>query len=248
MQTSGVLASFSLRMRSVASARGTWWVVVVLVLIQSAVSLAGGHEQLAGLYQALGVTRQLVLSGELWRLVTYGLLHGGWAHVTLNALCLLMLGARIEGILGKMAVWRTLILGVIAGGIFHVLAVPGGVDAPILVGISGGCMALLILLTTLSPESRMWPLPVSARSLGVGVMAAEFLLALMDPRLGVPVFSDGGKMLVQHGFGGWFAVGHACHFGGGLAGFLIGRWLLRPRITADRLRREREQREAKRRV
>jgi len=247
MQTSGVPVSFSLRMRSVASARGTWIVVSVLLLIQLAVSLAGGHDRLPGVYEALGVTRPLVLSGEIWRLLTYGLLHGGWAHVGLNVLCLLMLGARIEGILGQMAVWKTLILGVISGGIFHLLAVPGDVDEAILVGISGGCMALLILLTTLSPDSRMWPLPVSARSLGVGVMTAELLLALMDPRLGLPGFSDAGQMLVRHGFGGWFAVGHACHFGGGLAGFLVGRWLLRPRITADRLRREREQREAKRR-
>lgn len=248
MQTSGVPISFSLRMRSVASARGTWIVVGMLLLIQLAVSLAGGHNQLPRLYETLGVTQATVFSGEVWRLLTYGLLHGGWAHVTLNTLCLLLLGARIESILGPVAVWRTLIVGTITGGIFHALAVPGGPDAAILVGASGGCMALLILLTTLSPESRMWPLPVSARSLGIGVMAAELLLALMDPRLGVPGFSAGGEMLVRQGLGGWFAVGHACHFGGGMAGFLFGRWLLRPRITAARLRRDREQREARKRV
>lgn len=248
MQTSGVPISFSLRMRSVASAQGTWSVVLILLLIQLIISLAGGHDGLPGLYQTLGVTRASVLSGEVWRLVTYGLLHGGWAHLTLNALCLLMLGARIEGILGPVAVWKTIVAGTVTGGIFHVLAVPGGEDVGILVGISGGCMGLLILLTTLSPDSRMWPLPVSARSLGAGVMTAELLLALMDPRLALPGFSTAGQMLVKYGLGGWFDVGHACHFGGGLAGFLMGRWLLRPRITADRLRREREQREAKRRV
>lgn len=247
MRTSGVPFTFPLRVRSIVSARGTWTVAAILVLVQLAISLAGGHDRVPGLYEALGVTRPAVLSGEVWRLITYGLLHGGWAHVMLNALCLLVLGARIEGILGRMAVWRTLVLGTITGGIFHVLAVPWEADTAILVGISGGCMALLLLLTTLSPESRMWPLPVSARSLGIGVMAAELLLALMDPRLGLPGFSNAGQMLVQSGLGGWFAVGHACHFGGGLAGFLIGRWLLRPRITADRLRRERAQREAKRR-
>ena len=248
MRTFGVPITFSLRMRSIASARGAWIVVAILLLIQLVVSLAGGHEHLPRLYEALGVTRPAVFSGQFWRLLTYGLLHGGWAHVTLNVLCLLMLGARIEEILGQMAIWKTLVIGTIAGGIFHVLAVSGAADGAILVGISGGCMALLLLLTTLSPESKMWPLPISARSLGIGVMAAELLLALADPRLGLPGFSAVGELLVRQGFGDWFKVGHACHFGGGLAGFLMGRWLLRPRITADRLRRDREQREAKRRI
>jgi hypothetical protein len=40
-------------------------------------------------------------------------------------------------------------------------------------------------------------------------------------------------------------MGHACHFGGGMAGWLFGRWLLRPRISLERLRRDRERREAK---
>jgi membrane associated rhomboid family serine protease len=51
-------------------------------------------------------------------------------------------------------------------------------------------------------------------------------------------------MLQQHGMGAVFAMGHACHFGGGLAGWLYGRWLLRPRVTLERLRRDRKRREA----
>ena len=71
---------------------------------------------------------------------------------------------------------------------------PGGEDAPLLVGLSGGCMGLLLLLTTLSPQSRMMPLPVSGKSLGLGILMAELVLALADPALGVPGFSDSRPM------------------------------------------------------
>ena len=91
----------------------------------------------------------------------------------------------------------------------------------------------------------MMPLPVSGRSLGLGVLAAELILALADPALGVPVFLNLGNWLVGHGLGHWFQMGHACHFGGGVAGWLFGRWLLRPRINLERLRRDRERQEAR---
>ena len=88
------------------------------------------------------------------------------------------------------------------------------------------------------------PLPISGKSLGLGILAAELVLALMDPVSGVPGFSNLGKILVDHEMGSWFQIGHACHFGGGIAGWMLGRWLLRPRITLKRLRRDRERREA----
>ena len=115
----------------------------------------------------------------------------------------------------------------------------------LLVGLSGGCLALLLLLTTLSPQSRMFPLPVSGKEPGArDFMAAELILALMDPALGLPGCPIVGRMLVDHGMGSWFQMGHACHFGGGLAGWLYGRWLLRRRVTLERLRRDRARREA----
>jgi membrane associated rhomboid family serine protease len=47
-------------------------------------------------------------------------------------------------------------------------------------------------------------------------------------------------------FGSWiFEIGHACHLGGGLAGWLMGLWILRPRITLEELQKERARREAR---
>jgi membrane associated rhomboid family serine protease len=90
----------------------------------------------------------------------------------------------------------------------------------------------------------MFPLLVSGRSLGLGILVAAAFLALINPALGLPGFSVIGKLMVDHGMEDWFRMGHACHLGGGLAGWAYGRWLLRPRVTLDRLRRERARREA----
>jgi len=190
-------------------------------------------------YETFGLSRAGFLSGKWWQLVSYGLLHGSWWHAGLNVLFVLAIGPRIEAILGSLGMVRTMLAGVLAGGLCHLLLGSG-----LLVGLSGGCVALLLLLTTLSPQSRMLPLPVSGKSLGLGIMAAEFLLALGDPALGIPVVSGAGRWLAAHGMGAWFHVGHACHFGGGLAGWLHGRWLLRSRVTLGQLRRDRARRDA----
>jgi membrane associated rhomboid family serine protease len=192
----------------------------------------------------LGLSREGVFSGRIWQVFSYGFLHGGWWHAGVNALFMLLIGSRIEYAAGRAAMTKAVIFGVIGGGIGHLVLAPGGGGA-LLVGLSGGCLGLLLLLTTLSPQSRMMPLPVSGKSLGLGILAAELILALIDPAAGLPGFSKLGEILAGHGLGGWFQIGHACHFGGGVAGWVLGRWLLRPRITLERLRRDRERQEAR---
>jgi len=243
MRCSGVYFSeLRHRLQSVLSARASWSVVITLLALQILVSVAGGPERMPWLFHHFGLSRAGMAAGEFWQLVTYGLLHGGPIHVALNCLCIIMIGSRVEHVLGRDRVVKTLIAGVLGGGLAHLMLDSNGP----LVGISGGVVALLILLTTLSPDSRMWPIPVSARTLGIGVMLAELVLALVDLSPGVPGFSKVVEIFSTLGLvGGEYTVGHACHFGGGLAGFLTGLWLLRPRVTIATLRRERERREAR---
>ena len=217
----------------------TWGWVGLIVGIQTLVACAGGANQLAELFVNLGLSRNGFLSGRIWQVLSYGLLHGSWWHAGLNALLVLVIGSRIESILGSVEMARATLAGVLGGGACHLLLGSG-----LVVGLSGGCVALLLMLTTLSPQSRMWPLPVSGKSLGLGIMSAELLLAMIDPALGLPALSAVGKLLTAYGMGGWFQVGHACHFGGGLAGWLYARWWLRPRISLAQLRRTRAKREA----
>jgi membrane associated rhomboid family serine protease len=247
MTSSGVPFSNAARnLRQIRSAWASWCCVAVILGIQMWVGVAGGHNRqpALGWFELLGLSRDGVLTGRIWQIFTYGFLHGGWWHAGLNSLFVLVIGSRIEHMTGPVSFLKAVVLGVIGGGICHVLLGPGGTGTPLLVGISGGCMALLLLLTTLSPQSRMMPLPVSGKSLGLGIMSAELILALVDPALDLPGFSPVGKYLTGQGMGSWFAVGHACHFGGGAAGWLLGTWLMRPRITLERLRRDRARREA----
>ena len=79
----------------------------------------------------------------------------------------------------------------------------------------------------------------------VPAVLAALLLALMNPDLNLPWVSDGGRWLTRRGYGDLFQMGHACHFGGALAGWIYGRWILRPRVTIESLRRDRARREAR---
>jgi membrane associated rhomboid family serine protease len=217
----------------------SWAIVGVILTVQMLVAIGGGPDSLSWWFETLGLSRGGFLSGQVWQVFSYGWLHGGWWHAGLNALFVLVIGSRIELMAGRSAMLKASIAGVVAGGLGHLILGSG-----LLVGFSGGCLALLLLLTTLSPDSRMFPLPVSGRSLGLGLLIAEFVLALLDPALALPGFAWIGKALIAKGLGFWFELGHACHLGGGLAGWAFGRWLLRPRVSLDRLRRERARREA----
>lgn len=229
-------------------ARLPWLIFAVLLCTQLWVESRGGYLALPGCYQTFGLSLNGVLHGEVWQLITHAFLHGSWLHALANASCLLMLGTRIEYYLGGRALLRVLGIGVIGGAVAHLSLAPLRVEIGPLVGSSAACFGLLTLITTLSPESRMWPLPVSGRNLGLGLLFSSAVLALIDPSLEIPGLSFIGHWFSQRGLSSWWSIGHACHFGGALAGWLYGRWLLRPRVSLNRLRRERARREADARV
>jgi membrane associated rhomboid family serine protease len=245
--TGGPFSNFARNLSQLASSPMTWLWVLSILGIEALVMTVGGPDRQPAWtwYEWLGLSREGILSGKFWQLLSYGLLHGNWLHTGANALFLLVVGSRIEHMAGAATMAKATVFGVLGGAVGHLLLAPGGGDAPLLVGMSGGCMGLLLVMTTLSPQSRMMPLPVSGRSLGLGVLVAELILALADPALRVPGLVNLGNWLVSHGLGHWFQMGHACHFGGGVAGWLFGRWLLRPRINLERLRRDRERRETR---
>lgn len=246
ISVSMLAANVTQNFRHLGKSRAVWVLAGVVLGAQGLIELLGGagSAEVWQWYERLGLSREGFFAGRVWQVFSYGFLHANGWHVGLNAAFLVIVGSRIEHMVGiKSVVWATL-LGVLGGGIFHLVMASGAVDAPRLVGISGGCMSLLLLQTTLSPQSRMMPVPVSARTLGMVILAGELLLALADPVKRVPGFSNIGEILTAHGFGSIFRIGHACHFGGGMVGWLLGRWILRPRLTLKRLRRERARREA----
>ncbi len=221
-------------------APASWAWALAAIAIQLIVESCGGTAALGWWFQNFGLNREGFLAGKVWQLMSHGMLHGGWSHAALNALMVLLVGSRIEQVAGPAAMVRCTAFGILAGGLGHLL-----LGAGLLVGLSGGCFALLLLLTTLSPQSRMFPLPLSGGSLGGGLLLAALFLALINPDAGVPGLDSIGRALTDHGMDSWFEMGHACHFGGGIAGWIYGRWLLRPRVTLARLRSDRARRESR---
>jgi membrane associated rhomboid family serine protease len=244
--TGGLFGNAADNLRQICKSPGSWSIVGLILVVHLLVTLLGGPDRQPArlLYETFGLNREGIVAGEFWKIVSYALLHGSWSHVSLNALFVLLVGSRIEHMVGQRIMRLTAFVGVLGGAFGHLLLAPGELGSPFLVGLSGACLALLLMLTTLSPQSRMMPLPVSGKSLGLGILITALMLALIHPALNLPGFSNIGKTLVARGMGWWFEMGHACHFGGGMAGWLYGRWLLRPRITLNRLRADRKRREA----
>jgi len=236
----GSFSDLRRNLSGVLHAPASWAWASVVIVIHLAVEISGGTAVLGWWFENFGLSREGFFAGKFWQLLSYGMLHGGWWHVSLNALLVLFIGSRIEHVAGPSTMVKCMVFGILGGGLCHLLLGSG-----LLVGLSGGCFAMLLLLTTLSPQSRMFPLSLSGRSLGGGLVLAALLLALINPDAGVPGFASVGRVLKDHAMGSWFKMGHACHFGGGVAGWLHGRWILRPRVTLASLRRERARRESR---
>lgn len=228
---------------------------LLLVLVHVVIEISGGVEHWIrqGLYESLGLSRPGILDLSLWQIASHAFLHAGWWHLILNLTMIYLAGAGIHHILGGRAVALIFAGGVMAGSVLHLGLQP---EFPIgwegepsfipLVGASGGAMALVLALVTLAPDARVWPLPVSGKNLGRGILLAALLFYFLTPGLGLPGFSSVGRLLVDPNrpeSGLLFRVGHLYHLGGGLLGWYYARRLLRP-ISLGDLRRARERRES----
>jgi membrane associated rhomboid family serine protease len=198
----------------------------VILVIEAVLSVLGGAEAIPDVYQTLGLSRDGIQKGWVWQIASHVLIHGVWWHALLNVLMLISTGARVERISDWKTASRVFVMGALAGGVAFLLLPLPAADM-VLVGASGGIFALLLWLTTMSPQSRMLLLPLSAKNLGLGLLMASGILALA-----VPWMPEGS-----------LPVSHACHFGGALTGWLIARRSIRESVTLADLRKVRARRE-----
>lgn len=166
---------------------------------------------------------------EVWRFITYAFLHGNTLHLVLNVVGLWIIGSKIERIAGVWGMLKVFLSGVLLGGVVQLFAAPPAQAGVPLVGASGGIAALLLWLTTVSPDLKTWPVKVSGKNLGRGILLAES---------GFLAFS----WFVPEG--GFQPVAHACHLGGALAGWVWGKRVFRGLPTLDDLKKERARRES----
>ena len=191
------------------------------------------------LYWTFGLSREGFFSGKWWALLSYAGLHGSWIHALLNGLAMVFLGARVERIGGVKWLAGLFVFGTLAGGVLH-LAFE---SERILVGGSGGIMAMLLFLTGVSAQARLRFLPLSGKNFGRGILLGSLFLMVTRPDLGWPVLSGMGEWIQRISFESVYAVSHACHAGGAIAGLAWARWTLRPRMSLQQIRRAREKNE-----
>jgi membrane associated rhomboid family serine protease len=159
------------------------------------------------LYRGLEMRTDLVLKGQIWRLVTFTYLHdlSGLWHIFFNMLGLYMLGVGLEQVWGarRFFIFYTL-GGFIAVSLYFLITVMGWLDPRIpLVGASGGVLAVLGACAVLFPQTRIFiyffPIPIRT---------AVMLFTLF---YGFNLLTRGGN-----------AGGDACHLAGMVFGVAYG--------------------------
>lgn len=201
---------------------------LLLVILFLFTFLNGGVEGNLWCYDTLGLSLHGIQQGRVWQLVSYGFLHGNWWHVVINAVMLYLLGERLQSLIGWSRSLWVMLAGILLGGVLHLMLslILGDPAESLLVGVSGGVMAVLLCLTSLQPYRVLWPLRLQARHLGSGFLISSLGLVLLMPSLGVPGLSQCGLLMVKLFGEEVFQASHACHLGGGIAGVLMAKlWI-----------------------
>lgn len=144
---------------------------------------------------------------ELWQLLSYAFLHGGFAHIALNMYALWLFGSRIEYAWGSRAFAIYYIVAVLGAGLVQLLVVSLAVaDGPIYptVGASGGVFGLLLAFGLTYPNERLMlifpPIVMRAKWFVLIYIAIELYAGVTDT---------------------WSGVAHFAHLGGMVSGFLL---------------------------
>lgn len=150
-----------------------------------------------------------------WQLVTYAFMHGGFGHLALNMLALVMFGSSLESYWGSRRFAIFYFVCAIGAALLQTAASEwalqndGSVAA--VVGASGAIFGLLVGYGMHFPNRRVMllfpPIPMKARTLVIAMGVAETVFGLM----------------------GWLpGIAHFAHLGGFIAGFLMCKFWLRP--------------------
>lgn len=161
--------------------------------------------------------------GEVWRLVTYQFIHGGFLHVLLNMLGLHFVGRTVVSALGATQFALIYLAGGVCGALFEWLLQSAAGRPCAIVGASASISALMFVFVTIEPRLmvRIFPFPFSFTlvRLAWGFVILNGLLGLMS--LTSPVSSGGTAYLA--------------HLGGALYGIVHGKFF-RQRITLPAIR------------
>lgn len=142
---------------------------------------------------------------EIWQLVSYAFLHGGWTHLFFNMFALYMFGSEIERLLGARRFIVYYLVCVVGAAIAQLIVMQiMGRDPFPTIGASGGVFGVLLAFGMAFPRRKLMllfpPIPMPA-------WLFVTLYGVMELVLGVTGTQQG--------------VAHFAHLGGMAAGFVL---------------------------
>ncbi|MHC1738533.1 MAG: rhomboid family intramembrane serine protease [Ignavibacteriaceae bacterium] len=140
---------------------------------------------------------------EVWQLLSYQFMHGGFSHILFNMFALWMFGAEIENVWGSKKFLLFYLLCGVGAGLLHLFLSPvlSDILAPT-IGASGAVYGIMIAFAMFFPDRYIYIyffIPVKAKYLIGFMIILEFML----------VDSAASN------------VAHLAHLGGALVGFLF---------------------------
>lgn len=182
--------------------------LVALYLVQLACSAILGIR----LEYALGLNVAGIMSGHIWQLLTYQLLHGGPFHLLLNALMFVFLGAEVERAIGTRHFLILYALSGVLGGLGWLLLIYPYEGTCI--GASAAIFGLLSAFAVLYPQREVtillflvFPVTLKAWVLAVALGAVQLLFSI-SPNVG--------------------GIAYSAHLAGAIAGFVYTAVVFRP--------------------
>ena len=142
---------------------------------------------------------------QIWQLLSYGFLHGGFGHLFFNMFGLWMFGRILEQVWGQKRFLIYFLTCVVGAGIVQLLTLlvmdPQSIYPTL--GASGGVFGVLLAFGMLFPNARVMllipPIPMTAKWLVIGYGAIELFFGVTGTQAGVAHFAHLGGM--AFGFG-----------------------------------------------
>ncbi len=170
------------------------WITGACLLSVFLVQCITGMEE--SIYQA-GLVKPEVWKGEVWRLLTYSMIHGGLLHICFNTAGLVTLGWLMEALAHRTYVYTVFVVSALAGSVFSLFLYPNVIS----VGASGGLMGFVGFLAVLGRRRKS----VMPRGFSQSITLMITLIAMM-------------------GLAAFAIIDNAAHVGGFLGGVFVG-WI-----------------------
>ena len=143
---------------------------------------------------------------EIWQLITYQFMHGGFFHIAINMFILWMFGIEIENMWGSKKFLLFYLTAGVVGGLFQILLSPvliGGLSGPT-IGASGAIMGVMVVFGILFPNRLIYLYFL------IPVKVKYFIIVLV--LIEIFAVNSGGN------------VAHLAHVGGALTGLVYMLW------------------------